>query len=281
MGKIYMVGSQKGGVGKTTTTLNLAYFLQKMGKKVLAVDFDSQANLTACFGIENTGELENTIGHLMMAEMEDAKLPAPKRYIRTKEGIDFIPASIYLSVVDAKLRLEMGAEKMLSGILEPLREKYDYILIDTCPSLGTLTINALAAADDVIITVNPQLLAMMGMQDFLKTVMKIKRRINPKLEIAGILLTMCDTRTKLCKVLTEQVEDCFQGQVRFLYKGIIIKHNKTEPTYTKTSLFLCEKRRFFMARTEKGGNIFKLAGPRGLAFFHLIKKEVSKWPMKK
>ena len=214
MGKIYMVGSQKGGVGKTTTTLNLAYFLHKMGKKVLAVDFDSQANLTACFGIENTGELENTIGHLMMAEMEDAKLPAPKRYIRTKEGMDFIPASIYLSVVDAKLRLEMGAEKMLSGILEPLREKYDYILIDTCPSLGTLTINALAAADEVIITVNPQLLAMMGMQDFLKTVMKIKRRINPKLEIAGILLTMCDTRTKLCKVLTEQVADSFHGQIR-------------------------------------------------------------------
>ena len=108
----------------------------------------------------------------------------------------------------------MGAEKMLSGILEPLREKYDYILIDTCPSLGTLTINALAAADDVIITVNPQLLAMMGMQDFLKTVMKIKRRINPKLEIAGILLTMCDTRTKLCKVLTEQVADSFHGQIR-------------------------------------------------------------------
>ena len=94
---------------------------------------------------------------------------------------------------------------MLSGILEPLRGRYDYILIDTCPSLGTLTINALAAANEVIITVNPQLLAMMGMQDFIRTVMKIKRRINPDLGIAGILLTMCESRTKLCKVLTEQV----------------------------------------------------------------------------
>ena len=110
--------------------------------------------------------LDDTIGHLMMAQIEDEKMPSPKRYIRTKDGVDFIPSSIYLSVVDAKLRLEMGAEKMLSGILEPLREKYDYILIDTCPSLGTLTINALAASDEVIITVNPQLLAMMGMQDF-------------------------------------------------------------------------------------------------------------------
>lgn len=214
MGKIYMIGSQKGGVGKTTTTLNLAYSLQKMGKKVLAVDFDSQANLTNCFGIENTGELEHTIGHLIMAMIDDTKLPVLKRYIREKDGVDFIPASIYLSVVDAKLRLEMGAEKMLSSILEPLRERYDYILIDTCPSLGTLTINALAAADEVIITVNPQLLAMMGMQDFIRTVMKIRRRINPDLKIAGILLTMCESRTKLCKVLTEQVTENFQEQLR-------------------------------------------------------------------
>lgn len=99
--------------------------------------------------------------------------------------------------MDAKLRLEMWAEKILSEVLEPLREKYDYILIDTCLALGILTINALAAADEVIITVNPQLLAMMGMQDFLRTVGKIKKRINPKLGIAGILLTMCETRTKL------------------------------------------------------------------------------------
>ena len=102
------------------------------------MDFDSQANLTTCFGIDNTRELENTVGHLMMAEIEGTKLPSPGSYIKTKEGIDFIPSSIYLSVVDAKLRLEMGAEKMLSGILEPLREKYDYILINTCPSLEPL-----------------------------------------------------------------------------------------------------------------------------------------------
>ena len=120
-----------------------------MGKKVLAVDFDSQANLTTCFGVENTGELENTIGHLMMAEIEDTKLPVPQRYIRVKDEVNFIPSSIYLSVVDAKFKLEVGAEKMLSEILEPLRKKYDYILIDTGPSLDSLTINALAAADNV------------------------------------------------------------------------------------------------------------------------------------
>ena len=100
-----------------------------------------------------------------------------------------------LSAVDAKLRLEMGAEKMLAGILDSLREKYDAIIIDTAPALGALNINALAAADEVIITVNPQLLAMMGLQDFLKTVKKIKNRINSRLSVAGILLTMCDSRT--------------------------------------------------------------------------------------
>ena len=214
MGKIYVIGSQKGGVGKTTSTLNLAYALQKQGKKVLAVDFDSQANLTACYGIENTGELENTIGHLMMAAIEDEKLPAMKKCIRTKDSVDFILSSIYLSVADAKLRLEMGAEKILSEILDPLRGKYDYILIDTCPSLGMLTINVLAAADEVIITVNLQLLVMMGLQDYLRTVTKIRRRINPKLKIAGILMTMCEARTNLCRTLTEQVTESFQGQIR-------------------------------------------------------------------
>lgn len=214
MGKIYVVGSQKGGVGKTTTVLNLAYFLQKMGKKVLTIDFDVQASLTACYGIEDIGNLEHTIGHLIMGQIEDMELPAPEEYIKTKDGVDFIPSSPFLSVADAKLRIEMGSEKMLSGILEPLRDKYDYILIDTGPSLaGTLNINALVSADKIIIVSDPQFLAMMGVQDFLKTIAKTKRRLNPKLEIVGILFTMV-TRTNLSRVLTEQTEESLQGQVR-------------------------------------------------------------------
>ncbi|WP_306529340.1 ParA family protein [[Ruminococcus] torques] len=213
MGKIIVIGSQKGGVGKTTTTLNLAYSLREMGKKVLTVDFDSQANLTTCYGIEDTDALEYTIGHLMMAQIEEELPENFEDYIQNREGVDYIPSSIYLSVVDAKLRTEMGAERMLAEVLEPLRSRYDYILIDTCPALGMLTINALAA-DEVIITVNPQLLAMMGLQDFLRTVGKIKKRINPRLEIAGILLTMCESRTTLCKVLTEEVTGSFQGKIK-------------------------------------------------------------------
>jgi len=220
MGRIILVGATKGGVGKSVSTYNLAYSLASMGKKVLAVDFDSQANLTTCFGVEDTAALPVTIGHLMMAQIDDEELPEPSEYIMSRNGVDYIPSSMVLSAVDAKLRLEMGAERMLANILDPLRESYDYLVIDTCPALGALTINALAAADGVVITVNPQLLAMMGLQEFLKTIKKIKNRINPKLEVEGILLTMCEARTNLCKVISEQVAETFEGQIRIFESKI-------------------------------------------------------------
>lgn len=217
MGKIYMIGAMKGGVGKSVSVFNLAYSLKKRGKKVLTVDFDPQSNLTTCFGAE---EVDVAIGDLMMDVIEEEDLPEREEYIWEGNGVDFIPASIGLSAVEAKLRLEMGTEKMLSAILEPLRGDYDYILIDTCPSLGALTINAMEAADEVIVAVNPQLLAMVGLQDFLKSVKKIKSRINERLNVAGILLTMCDARTILCKTITEQVAETFQGQIRIFKSKI-------------------------------------------------------------
>lgn len=220
MAKILMCGSFKGGVGKTASSWKLAYSLAEMGKKVLAVNFDSQANLSTCFGIEDTAAVPITIGHLMMDRLEDEELPDAEDYIRSRNGVDFIPSSMVLSAVEGRLRTEMGAERMLSGILEPLRERYDYIILDTCPSLGTLTINALTAADEVLIAVNPQLLAMMGLQDFIRTVKKVRSRLNDRLEIAGILLTMCDARTNLCKVITEQVTETFEGQIRIFRSAI-------------------------------------------------------------
>lgn len=210
MGKIIMIGAMKGGVGKTVTTFNLAYSLQKKGKRVLAVDLDPQSNLTTCFGEE---DVDVSIGDLILNVIEDEELPERGEYIRERNGVDFIPASIGLSAVEAKLRLEMGTERMLSAVLESLRGDYDYILIDTCPSLGALTINAMAAADEVIVTANPQLLAMKGLEDFLRTVKKIKGRINKRLKVAGILLTMCDARTILCKTITAQAQEAYQGEI--------------------------------------------------------------------
>ena len=230
--KVLMLGAMKGGVGKSVSSFNLAYSLQKLGKKVLAVDFDSQANLSTCFGVEEPATVPVTIGHLLMAQLEEEELPDAAEYIRSRKGVDFIPSSMMLSAVDAKLRLEMGAERMLASVLEPLRERYDYIIIDTCPSLGALTINALAAADEVIITVNPQLLAMMGLQDFLKTVRKIKNRINSGLKAAGILLTMCEERTNLCKTITEQITDVVMGKDIVLIYAIFT-HDVSEKGYLK------------------------------------------------
>ena len=214
MAKVYVIGAMKGGTAKTVTTYNLAYSLAEQEKRVLAIDFDAQGNLTTCFGVEDPAAVPVTIGDLMLKVLEEEELPGKEEFIRNREGVDFIPASMLLSAVDAKLRLEMGTEKILSRIIDEVKEDYDYVLIDTCPSLGALTINALSATDEVIVTVNPQLLAMMGLQDFLRTVKKIRNRINGKLKVAGILLTMCDSRTILCKTITEQVQETFQGQLR-------------------------------------------------------------------
>ena len=242
MARIIMCGSFKGGVGKTASSWNLAYSLAEMGKRVLAVDFDSQANLTTCFGIEDPAAVPVTIGHLMMNRLEDEEMPDLSEFIQSRNSVDFISSSMMLSAVDSKLRMEMGSEKMLTGILEPLRGLYDYIIVDTCPSLGTLTINALTAADEVIIAVNPQLLAMMGLQDFLRTVGKIKKRINPKLTIAGILLTMCDGRTTLCKVLTEEVTGSFQGQIKIFKNRIPSTVKVGESIYYSMPIALYSKK---------------------------------------
>ena len=214
MAEIITVANRKGGVGKTTTTLNLAYSLRELGKKVFVIDLDPQANLTRCFGIENANELTETIGHLLMAELEEEENYSVEEYILSYDGIDFIPSSIYLSVTETQMKSETGSERILSSILEPMREQYDYILIDTSPSLNILTINALCASDSVLITADTQLFAIVGISELLKTIQKIKKRVNPKLKVQGILLTMCENRTNLSKTLTEQVEEMFQGRIK-------------------------------------------------------------------
>ena len=209
-GKIITIGSMKGGVGKTVTAFNLAFALMEQGKKVLAVDFDSQHNLTSCYGIGDDEFPKCRIGELMSAAIENNDLPDRKEYIIQKDGVDVIASSMSLSVVDARLRLEMGSEGILASVLDPLREDYDYILVDIGPALGCLSVNALTAADEVLIPVDPQLLAMMGLQDFLHTISKVKKRLNPKLKVTGILLTMCEARRNLYKTIIEQVESTFR-----------------------------------------------------------------------
>lgn len=219
MAKIIVLGAMKGGVGKSVSTYNLAYSLKKLGKNVLVVDFDSSANFTRCV-VEDLKSVVISIGDFRMNQMDEEEQPNPAEYIINRNGVDFMPSSKVLSAVDAKFILEMGAEKILACILEPLREKYDYILIDTCPSLNTLTINALSAADEVIIVADTQFWAMTGLEDFLLTVKKIKNRVNSALDVSSILLTVCEERTNFCKVITDEVEETFNGKLRIFASKI-------------------------------------------------------------
>ena len=211
MAEIITVANRKGGVGKTTTTLNLAYSLKELGKKVLVIDLDPQANLTRCFDVENTENIKN-IGHLLITEMEEESYLV-EDYTKSYDEIDIIPSSIYLSAVETQMRVETGSERILSEIVNQIKECYDYVLIDTSPSLNILTINALCASDSVLITADTQLFAIVGISELLKTIQKIKKRVNASLTIKGILLTMCDNRTNLSKLLTQQVEEMYQGKI--------------------------------------------------------------------
>lgn len=208
MSHIIVCCAQKGGCAKTVTVHNLSAALCRMGKRVLAVDFDSQASLTACFGLSDR-DLPMNIAHLMELEAKDMDMPAGFPYIQHCAGIDLIPSGSMLSAVSEMMHQEIGCEQFLSNILSPLKDDYDYIIIDTGPKLDNLSINAMIAADQLLIPVNPQYLSTVGLQPLLRTYSKIRRRFNPNLEVAGILLTMCEHRTNLCKIISEQLrEDC-------------------------------------------------------------------------
>jgi chromosome partitioning protein len=215
--KIITIANQKGGTGKTTTACNLAHALADMGHKVLLVDFDPQSNLSMSFGIERPDELAvsmHDILSLIMANGEDILLPEKSEYIVHGEKLDIIPCNINLAATELNLRDEMGGEHTLSELLNPLRSDYDYIIIDTNPYLGRLTINALAACDEVIIPVSPQLWSATGLTDLLQTIFKIKKKINPRIAISGILLTICDERTKLFREAKNLLDGHYGGKVR-------------------------------------------------------------------
>lgn len=217
MAEIIVVANQKGGVAKTTTTFNLASSLEALGKRVLAVDFDHQGNLTSCLAKEGKQSIDMTIANLMnicMESEDEPELPDRAEYIYHCNGVDFIGANRTLSTIEAKLLAEAGGERTLTEIIEPLRDDYDYILIDTNPSLGILTINALAVADDVMITVSPQYFSMEGLDDLIKSIVKVRKRMNPKLGIAGICLTMCDFRTKLYRRVYEDLLEYTADRIR-------------------------------------------------------------------
>ena len=209
-GKIIIVANQKGGVAKTSTVRNLAFSLAEMGKRVLAVDFDPQYNLTTSFGILQN-QIEHNAGHLIMKMLMEENLPEKGSYIRRIGSIDLLPSGRNLTVAEVNLLMTPDSDNCLSELLSPLQQYYDYIIVDTNPALGALTINALAAGNEVIIPVDPELFALTGLQALLDTIRKIKRKLNPKIRITGILFTKCNKRTTLYQRTYRQVTESFQS----------------------------------------------------------------------
>ena len=199
MGKVISVANQKGGVAKSTTTLNLGVGLARQGKKVLLIDADPQGSLTASLGYVEPDDIGTTLATIMMGVINDEEIGEEEGILHHKEQIDLLPANIELSALEVTMSNVMSRELIMKEYIDTMRSRYDYILIDCMPSLGMMTINALVASDMVLIPVQAAYLPVKGLQQLIRTISMVKKRLNRKLTIQGILLTMVDFRTNYAK----------------------------------------------------------------------------------
>jgi len=220
MGKTIFIGARKGGVGKTMTAASLGIGLAREGKKTLILDTDSQHSLTISLGVKEPEKLPITLATLMNKIINDTEFAPTDGVIHHPEHIDLLPANSSLTGLESALTPLIGRETILRQYIEIVKPLYDYILIDTPPSLDLLTINALAAADSVIIPITPRFLDAKGLELQLKSIAQIQRQINPNLSIAGILLTMVDRRANFTKDIITLIEKSYGDKIHIFSEHI-------------------------------------------------------------
>ena len=237
MCKVITVSNQKGGTAKTTSCVNLGIGLASAGKKVLLIDTDPQGSLSISLGYPEPDAMEKTLATLMMNIVNDEEFCLEDIMLHHEEGVDIIPSNIELSAIEVSLVNVMSRELILKQLVERVKDTYDYIVIDCMPSLGMMTINALACADSVLIPVQASYLPVKGLQQLIKTIGRVKRQLNPKLRIEGILLTMVDNRTNYAKDICAMVNEAYSSSVKVFQTEIPLSVRAAEVSAEGSSIY--------------------------------------------
>ncbi len=234
---VIALANQKGGVGKTTTAVNLGIGLARQGRKVLLIDADSQGNLTDALGWKNPDTLEETLPTVLRKIINDETIEPGEAILHHEEGIDLMPSNIELSALEMTLFQTMRREYALADWLKTIKQDYDYVLIDCSPSLGMITINALVAADSVIIPVQSHYLPTKGMSQLMQTINRVRRGLNPSLRVDGALLTMTDSRTLLSREVSAALRNSYAGKLRIFQTEIPFAIRTAEAAAAGKSVF--------------------------------------------
>ena len=235
--KVIAVANQKGGVGKTTTTANLGIGLAQNGKKVLLIDADAQGSLTASLGWQQPDQLDVTLATIMGKVLSDVPISPQEGILRHAEGIDLMPANIELSGLEVSLVNAMSRETVLRQYIDGQKQNYDFVLIDCMPSLGMMTVNALTAADSVLIPVQAEYLPVKGLEQLLGTIGRVRKQLNPRLKIDGILLTMVNERTNYSKDIIALLHDAYGGKLRIFENNIPLSVRAAEISAEGKSIY--------------------------------------------